>query len=47
MIEHACTRMSGGGTEREREREKISSRFHTISTEPDLGLSLATLEIMT
>ena len=40
--------MSGGGTERERGgRERISSRFYTVSVEPDTGLELVNLEVMT
>ena len=38
-------RMSGGGAERERER--ISSRLHAVSTEPDMGLDPTNQEIMT
>ena len=30
---------SGGGPERE-EKERIPSRLHTVSTEPDVGLEL-------
>ena len=33
--------------QRERGRERILSRFHTISTEPDVGLGLRNREIMT
>ena len=33
----------GGGTKEER----IPSRFHTVSADPDMGLSLMTREIMT
>ena len=36
-----------GGTERERGRERIPSRLHTISAEPDVGLDLTNCEIMT
>ena len=39
--------MSGGGTERERERERILSRLHTVSTESEAGLDLTHCEIMT
>ena len=39
--------MCRGGAEREREgeidRERIPSRLHTVSTEPDLGLKLTTI----
>ena len=35
------------GAERERGRERISSRLHTISMEPDVGLKLMNCEIMT
>ena len=33
--------------ERERERETDPSRFHTVSTEPDVGFELKNCEIMT
>ena len=33
--------MSRGGAERERERERIPKRLHTVSAEPDMGLELA------
>ena len=35
--------------ERQREtgRERIPSRFHTVSTEPEVGLELTNCEIMT
>ena len=33
--------------ERGRERERIPSRLHTISPEPDAGLNLTNLEIRT
>ena len=36
---------SGGGTERRRDR--ITSRLHTISAEPDVGLELTNSEIVT
>ena len=39
--------MSGGGAERERGRERIQSRFHAVSAEPDVGLDLTNPEIMT
>ena len=35
------------GTERERERGRIPSRLHAVSTELDPGLNLMTCEIMT
>ena len=40
--------MNGEGTERERERgrERIPSRLHTVSIEPDAGLELRNHEIM-
>ena len=38
--------MSGGGTER-KERERIPSRFHTVSAEPHAGFKLMNCEIMT
>ena len=37
--------MNGGEAERA-ERERIASRFHTVSTEPDVGLDLMNSEIM-
>ena len=37
---HSC------GRGRERRRERISSRLHTVSTEPDAGLKLINHEIM-
>ena len=39
--------MSGGGSEREAERERISSRLHAASTELHVGLELTNHEIMT
>ena len=33
--------------QRERRRERIPSRFHTVSTEPDAGLELTHREITT
>ena len=41
--------MSRGGaeTERERERERIPSRLHTVSMVPDTGLKPTNHEIMT
>ena len=40
--------MSGGEKQKERERERIPSRFeHTVSTEPDAGLNPMNCEIMT
>ena len=35
------------GEQREREEEKIPSRLHTVSPEPDTGLGLMNREIMT
>ena len=37
---------SRGGAEREEER-RISSRMHTVGTEPDTGLKLTNCEIVT
>ena len=37
----------GIGAEREGERERIPSRHHTVSAEPDVGLKLMNREIMT
>ena len=34
-----------GEREREREGERILSRLHAVSTEPDVGLELMNLEI--
>ena len=40
--------MNGGGGERERETEsEAGSRLRAVSTEPDEGLELTSLEIMT
>ena len=39
--------MSRVGGERERDREKIPSRFYAISMEPDMRLDLKNCEIMT
>ena len=40
--------MSGGGAEREGDTEpKAGSRLGAVSTEPDAGLKLVNLEIMT
>ena len=35
-----------GGVERERIRERIPSRFHTVSMEPDVGLEVTNHEII-
>ena len=40
-------RVSMGGIEKEKEREKTPSRFHTVSVEPDVGLELMNHEIVT
>ena len=37
--------MGEGQRETERQRERIPSRFHTVSTEPDAGLELMNHEI--
>ena len=37
----------GKQRERERGRQGIPSRFHTVSTEPDAGLELKNSEIIT
>ena len=34
------------GAERQGERERIPSRFYTVSEEPDVGLELTNHEIM-
>ena len=39
--------MNRTGAEREGERERIPSRLHTDSTEPEAGLELTNHEIMT
>ena len=39
--------MSGGGAERQGERERVPSRLHAVSTKPDAGLKLTNHEIMT
>ena len=40
--------MSGGGTDREGDTEsETGSRLSAVSTEPDVGLKLTNLEIMT
>ena len=39
--------MSRAGAEREGKRERIPSRLHTVSAEPNVGLELANHEIMT
>ena len=40
--------MSGGGAEREGEREsEAGSRLRAVNTEPDVGLELTTRDIMT
>ena len=36
-----------GEGERERGRERIPSRLHTVSVEPDMGLKPTSQEIMT
>ena len=36
-----------GKGERERERERIPGRLHTVSTEPNAGLEQTSHEIMT
>ena len=37
---------SGVGAERERVKERIPSRLHTVSAEPYVGLQLTNCEIM-
>ena len=39
--------VSRGGAERERERERVPSRLHAVSTEPDMGLDPTNPKIMT
>ena len=39
--------LSRGGAEKEGERERILSRLHTVSAEPNVGLDLTKCEIMT
>ena len=38
--------MRGEAAERERGRERIPSRLHTVSAEPDMGLEFMNCEIM-
>ena len=40
-------RARAGEGQTEREGERISSRFHTVSTEPNMGLELTNHELMT
>ena len=47
LLERDRDRMSRGGAERERRRERIPSRLHTASAEPDTGLEFMNCEIMT
>ena len=42
---HVCEQWRG--RERERGRERTPSRFHAVSTEPNVGLHLRNHEIMT
>ena len=42
-----CVSYGGAERERERERERIPSRVHAVRAEPDVGLNLRNLEIMT
>ena len=44
--EREQTCRSRGGTERERGRQRIPSRFYTVSVEPDKGLDPMNHEIM-
>ena len=48
-FERECMHKQGRGGERgrERERENISSRLLTVSTEPDAGLELKNCKITT
>ena len=39
--------MSGEGTERERDRERIPRRLCSVRVEPNMGLELTNLDIMT
>ena len=39
--------LSGGGAERERERQRIPSRVYAAGTESDVGLELTNCEILT
>ena len=39
-------RVGKGGAERKGERERIPSRIHAVSTEPDTGLNLTNHQIM-
>ena len=45
--ESVCVHRRGRGREGEGETERIPSRLHTVSAEPDAGLELTNYEIMT
>ena len=45
--EREHTQVLEQGRGREKERERILSRLHTVSTEPDMGLELMNHEIVT
>ena len=49
IFEKERERWEKGGAERERERgrERIPSKIHTVSAEPNLGLKPTNCEIMT
>ena len=40
-------RVSGRGSERQGERERIPSRLSTVSAEPNVGLKLTNHEVLT
>ena len=46
-FERERERESKWGRGREKGRERIPSRLHTVSTEPNVGLQLTNSEIMT
>ena len=47
MRQRESTLMSRTGAERERWRERITSRLHAVSAESDIGLNRMNPEIMT
>ena len=46
LRESVCTQVGEGQRERPEERERMPSRFHTASAEPDTGLEPTNGEIM-
>ena len=47
MRERERERASRGGAERERGRERIPSRLHTVCAEPNMGFELMNHEVVT